>query len=204
MPVVPSEMKEAVEDRAALEWAVSVGGVYVANDPFAVDLGARAGLSVDLGPVFEVGVDGTGWHDFSPPTEACVVLSRQVGIDACGVSPDVSYPESELSASIRFFPVSATLQHRWTGRLGLSVGVGVIHTLDDYNALQVRQTDPEYASTADQWLPTTSIGLLVDARHGVLGVRFRVDSVQHVEAINGGTLEMKTAFQLGAEAQLWW
>ena len=194
-----------------LAFALSLGPTMSASDPTLQYYGLRGGLTVQVAPPFEVGLDVTVWPkatDASGELALPVPFDYESSIFGCPpmtegcVYGDLSVVDGEAEFTLRYFPVSAVMG-RWRGRAGVDAGFGALHSVDDYG-LQLGAPDPVFEATRRQWHPTTPLGFVVEVHHGALGLRFRGDSVGYIETVNSGTLEMKHMFSMGLELAFWW
>ncbi len=177
---------------------------FVTNDPFLnrYILGATldyhiteifaAEVQLDYSPILGKSGSGTSDPDWKPLTKQ--ILSEN------SVSPDISKLNGMGSVALSFSPIYGKAA---VGRKIIAFdifgafGLGAIHTVDDYNALQVKETDPDYVSTAIEWHPTTVISGGARVAFGEsVAARLEGKATSYIEAINGGTLEMKNNFIL--------
>lgn len=175
---------------------------FVTNDPFLNRYIVGASLDYHITEIFaaEIQIDyapilgkgGENDPDWKPLTKQ--ILSEN------SVSPDISKLDAMGSAALAFSPIYGKAS---VGRKIIAFdifgtfGIGAIHTVDDFNALQVPENDPDYQSTAQEWHPTTVIsgGARVAFTESV-AARLEGKATSYIEAINGGTLEMKNNFIL--------
>ena len=78
-----------------------------------------------------------------------------------------------------------------------------MHTVDDFEALQVDERDRDYRSTAKQVHIAAEWGAYFDAVGSHVGLRLRFESTKFIETINAGTLERRNNAEFGAEMLTW-
>ncbi len=196
-----------VADPSHVHFNVSGGVESVFNDPFLHRYGARLTVAVAPRPWLEASFVGVyfpilGTSGSSVDPDWKVNFPAWHALSQCDCTPDISLIDAELQGVMRIRALSYRTD-AWTFAFGAFAGLTLVHTVDDFNALQVAETDPDYVSTAIQWHPGPVGGLFWDARSGQNGVRVRYEQIRYIEAINGGTLESKNTLSIGVEYMRW-
>ncbi len=175
---------------------------FVTNDPFLNRYILGVTFDYHITEIFAAEIQahyspilGTGGEN-DPDWKA---LTKQI-LSENSVSPDISKLDAMGSAALAFSPIYGKAA---VGRKIIAFdifgtfGLGAIHTVDDYKALQVKEDDVDYQSTAQEWHPTTVISGGARVAFGEsIAARLEGKATSYVEAINGGTLEMKNNFIL--------
>lgn len=181
---------------ARATFALGLGPEVSLNDPYQVDRGLR--LSPSYAPLPWLAVDLTGVL-YMPPSDPLAHLSDRL-IGSVGVSPDFSQRWFRAQLSARAMPLSAEVG-AWSIAAGGLVGVGVVHTVDDNEALSVDETDPAFAATARQWHPAPAFGLSAEVFRGSLGATARLERVSYIEQVSSSVEERKNPLLTSVELQ---
>ncbi len=175
---------------------------FVTNDPFLNRYILGVTFDYHITEIFAAEIQahyspilGSG-GDADPDWKA---LTKQI-LSENSVSPDISKLDAMGSVALAFSPIYGKAA---VGRKVIAFdifgtfGLGAIHTVDDYKALQVKEDDVDYQSTAQEWHPTTVISGGARVAFGEsIAARLEGKATSYIEAINGGTLEMKNNFIL--------
>lgn len=182
----------------AFELVAGAGYSQVVNDPFYTSRGLTA--QVEARPLDWLGVGATGGGYLYPGADGWSPLAKSL-VSQYSVAPDVSAMTSTLGAVVTLAPFRGVVGS-WSTRVGLSAGVGAVHTEDDLEALQA-VGEPQFEATASQFHPYGSVGLFGELRRGAWGGRVRLERMSYVEVIATETKEDKNPLWLGAEIA-WW
>ncbi len=156
--------------RLAEEPALGLAAAYAPVDRFAIEL--RGLVRVDL--------SGLGGRWDRTNTVA----------DPARVSPDITTWRSVGSASAVFAPLHGAVNER-PFQLRLSLGTGLVHTVEDLRALQAEH-DPEAQATARQIHPTIELGGAVRLGRGeAWSMELGLRRTGWIETIESTTLEAK-------------
>lgn len=172
-----------VSMHTAMASSVWLAGSSVLNDPVLIRRGLGLGAEYSLTDAFGVQASlswfpVTEWNHLQPVTESL--------INDLMVSPDMSLMTARGAAQMSWWPLRIT-QDQSMSRFGIQSGVGLVHTRDDLEGMQVAPEDPVYAETANQLHPTLQLGLSGEAYRGSVGVRLSLEGMLYREQI--GDLE---------------
>ena len=172
-----------VSMHTAMASSVWLAGSSVLNDPVLIRRGLGLGAEYSLTDAFGVQASlswfpVTEWNHLQPMTEFL--------INDLMVSPDMSLMTARGAAQMSWWPLRIT-QDQSMSRFGIQSGVGLVHTRDDLEGMQVAPEDPVYAETANQIHPTLQLGLSAEAYRGPVGVRLSLEGMLYREQI--GDLE---------------
>ncbi len=81
----------------------------------------------------------------------------------------------------------------WRSDLGLDVGFGLVHTVDDLEAL-LAEDDPAARANERQWSPATSLGVSGTIWRGATGLRLRLEHDAYEERVFDGTFEAQVTW----------
>ncbi len=182
----------------AFELAGGLGYAQVVNDPFFTSRGLSARL--EARPLDWLGVGATGgWYPYGG-IDTWSPLSKSL-LSGYAVAPDVSAMNSSLGGVVTVSPFRGVVGS-WSTRVGLSAGIGAVHTSDDLEAFQA-QGEPRFEATRDQFHLYGSMGLFGEVRRGAWGGRLRMDRMSYVEVIGTETTEDKNPVWLGVDLAFW-
>lgn len=175
---------------------------FVTNDPFLNRYVIGATLDYHVTEIFAAEIQfgyapilGSGGEN-DPDWKA---LSKQLLLEN-SVSPDISKLDAMASGALAFSPIYGKAS---VGRKIIAFdmygafGLGVVHTADDPEALQVDAGDPAFVGSDQEWHPTTVISGGARVAFGEsIAARLEGKSMSYIETINSTTLEMKNNFIL--------
>lgn len=182
----------------AFELVGGLGYAQVVNDPFYTPRGPAARL--EARPVDWLGVGAAGgWYPYGGE-DTWSPLAKSL-LHEQSISPDVSSITSSLGVLVTVAPFRGVVGS-WSSRVGLTAGVGAVHTVDDLVALQA-VGEPQFEATSEQFHPFGSVGVFGELRRGVWGGRLGIDRMSYVEVIGTETKEDKNPVWVGMELALW-
>lgn len=173
----------------------SLGLTYNWDDPFVRPVGLHASVGLALRPWISARFTGA-WLPISGEA-SWKPLTTQL-IEEPRVSPDLSYMTGLGAAEVQISPARGA-SGGWERALGLTAGVGFVHTADDL-ALQGGAGDPSFEATASELHPTGSYGLAGELWRGAWGARLRLERVYYVEWVASEVRERKTPTWIALEA----
>ena len=179
----------------ASEGVVSIGPTVEVNDVFVQRKGVAVSGEYRPKEFLAVGLDyrrfmGGGSDHWSP-------LTKEL-IDNLNISPDISTRQWVSKATVTIFGLKHSTSTADLA-VGFGVGVGVVKTAEDLEALDAEQSDERAESTELQTHPTAGYSLIGEAWWGDNGVRFRMEVDGYIETVNATTLEMKSPINIGVE-----
>lgn len=178
-------------------FSLGLGAEVGLGDPDQVDHGLR--LTPAWAALPWLSVDATAVL-YVRPTDSMVV-SRRERLDATEVTTDLSPRWFRAQLSAHAMPLSAQAGP-WTIATGGLVGVGVVHTVDDADALMVDDFDPAFTATARQWHPAPALGLAGRVQRGDWGLTARLERVSYVEQVQSRVDEHKHPLLASLELSL--
>jgi hypothetical protein len=177
-------------------WSVGVGAEVGMNDRYQTDRGLR--LTPSFEPLPWLSVDATAVLYVQPADPYALLRDQLIG--AVSVTPDFSARWFRAQLSAQALPLSAR-SGEWTVAAGVLFGVGVVHTVDDADALLVDRSDPAFAATARQWHPAPAVGLAGRVIRGHLGATMRLERVSYIEQVQSSVEERKNPLLASVELQ---
>ena len=173
----------------------------VTNDPFINRYLVGASFAYHATEIFAFELTGSfspdfGTGDWKPITEQLVNENQ--------VSPDISKILYYANANFQFSPIYGKIAvgNRKIIRFDifLTVGTGIVHTVDDLEALQCEE-ETSCQATQSQNHPTTNFGggfRVIFSEN--FAARLNVRNLSYVETVNSTTLEMKNNLLVTASA----
>jgi len=179
----------------ALELGFATGYGVVVNDPFVVRQGPTMRFLVAPKPWLVASVNSgftplISENDRTDLADA-IIADHQI-------APDLSRIHMWHDATLAFTPKAGTLGG-WQAHLGPFVGVGVVHTYDDLELLQVAG-DEAFEATREEFHATTIWGLGAELRRDVVGIGLRLERQNYTEVVGTTTLETKKTGWVMVEA----
>ncbi|MBN2798977.1 MAG: hypothetical protein JXX28_07495 [Deltaproteobacteria bacterium] len=178
----------------AVELGVGLSGELESNDPFLSY--AAPGLRLMAAPLpwVEVSLHGAVLPDRGDADLSA--MGREV-VQDLGVVPDLARIRQRGELTLALMP-SAGSMGRWERRVGGYLGGGVVHTLDDLDALGLAD-DPVFLATEDQWHVSTVYGLSGELRRDALGLGVRLERHHYTEVVGTTTLETRNTRWVAVE-----
>jgi hypothetical protein len=189
---------------AAPSVELSLGAEAWTQDPFVNLAGLRLGAELRPLPWLGIAAEGTVYPDWGD--SQLKTLTTQL-IDTLALVPDISRPRQRVQGVLRLTPFASTSNRPdgtvWTRSLSLHGGLGTVHTRDDLDLLQATDS-PEAQATANQWHPTTVLGLSGELRGPRWGARLRFERQAWTEEVWSLVDENKDPLWLGVELLRSW
>lgn len=167
-------------------WTGWTGPIWT-SEPFLLRRGVQLGLEFAPAPEFALWGTVQVFPNLGEADYKQVTLQL---IQEANVAPDLSRMTGGTNLGFAYYPLHAQ-RGQVSSRVGFHAGFGVVHTVDDLEALQVSPSDPIYANTAVEWHGACSRGLTSDVYLDIVGLHLAMDRLRTIETVGGTSLELK-------------
>jgi hypothetical protein len=178
-------------------FSLGLGAEVGLADPDQVDRGLR--LTPSFAPLPWLSVDATAVLYIQPAGGMSRMPYCTYGDPPLPADPSARWFRAQLAAQA--LPLGARVGP-WSIATGALVGVGLVHTVDDADALMVDEFDPAFPATARQWHPAPAVGLAGRVQRGAWGLTARLERVSYVEQIMSGVGEPENPLLASLELSL--
>lgn len=173
--------------------SLSLGAETLVNDPFLNTTALTLGVGLEPLSWLTVGSRVASSQLLDPRFSDVKPLTSQL---APGYSPDLSRVVWRGSVTATAWPLSLQ-QGAVHGRVGVTSGVGLVHTQDDLDAIH-GQGDPLAEATERQTHPTPVFGLAGELGRGRVGLGVHLEVTPYAEVIQSSVVEDKNTLWAGA------
>lgn len=178
---------------------LSAGMETSVDDPFLATAGPRVSLEYNFSREVVLGLSAALYPDLGQTNWR---RHTRFLIEELNVSPDISAARSRLGPYLQVAPVRSELPGGLTSSVLLVGGLGLVHTIDDLEALQTDESDSQAVTTMSQNHLEGLIGIGAAVGSQKVSVRGRVTNHSYLEVVNSDTLEKRSQVLLGLEV-LW-
>jgi hypothetical protein len=170
----------------AVQLGFATGHGVVVNDPFVVRQGPTMRL-LFLPKPWLVASLNSGFTPLISDSDKTRLADHLIYEHQ--LAPDLSRIHMRHDLTVALMPKAGRLGG-WQAHVGPYAGLGVVHTYDDLELLQVAGV-PEFEATREEFHATTIYGLGAELRRDVFGLGVRLERQNYTEVVGTTTLETK-------------